>query len=258
MSIDYRELNKLTTKNLPRIDDLFDQLHGSRYFSKINLHLGYHKLRVHEADISKTAFRTRYEHFVFTIMPFGLTNALVVFMDLINRVCKPYLDKFAIMFIDDILMYSKSKEDHEVHLKHVVNNSGIRMDPSNIKAVKNWKYNLCNAPILSLPDGPDDFVVYYDTSNQGFRCILMQRGNMIAYAPRQLKIHEKNYTTQDLELGAVVFALKTRRHYLYETKVAEALCRKERVKPRRVRAMSLTIQSGVKDMILATHSKASK
>ncbi|GKA64755.1 putative reverse transcriptase domain-containing protein [Tanacetum coccineum] len=283
-------------------------------------------------------------------MPFGLTNAPAVFMDLMNRVCKPYLDKFVIVFIDDILIYSKSKEEHEVHLRlvlellrkeklyakfskcefwlqevhflsHVVNQNGIHVDPSKIEAIakpltsltqKNQKYvwgveqeeafqtlknNLCEAPILSLPDGVEDFVVYCDASNQGLGCVLMQRNKVIAYASRQLKIHEKNYTTHDLELGAVVFALKTWRHYLYGTKsviytdhkslqhifdqkelnmrqrrwielfsdyeceiryhpgkanvVADALSRKERVKPKRVRAMAMTIQSGVKGMILA-------
>ncbi|GKD31664.1 putative reverse transcriptase domain-containing protein [Tanacetum coccineum] len=171
MCIDYRELNKITIKNrypLPRIDDLFDQLQGACYFSKIDLRSGYHQLRVHEDDIPKTAFRTRYGHFEFTVMPFGLTNAPAVFMDLMNRVCKPYLDKFVIVFIDDILIYSKTKEEHEVHLKlvlellrkeklyakfskcefwlqdvhflgHIVNQSGIYVDPSKIEAVKNWK-----------------------------------------------------------------------------------------------------------------------
>ncbi|GJW68469.1 putative reverse transcriptase domain-containing protein [Tanacetum coccineum] len=169
MCIDYRELNKLTIKNrysLPRIDDLFDQLQGSRYFSKIDLRFGYHQLRVHEADIPKTAFRTRYGHFKFTVMPFGLTNAPTVFMDLMNQECKPYLDKFVIVFVDDILIYSKSKEDHEVHLKlvlellkkeklfakfskceswlqevhflgHVVNDNGIHVDLNKIEAMKN-------------------------------------------------------------------------------------------------------------------------
>ncbi|KAD5802972.1 hypothetical protein E3N88_14332 [Mikania micrantha] len=171
MCIDYRELNKLTTKNrypLPRIDDLFDQLQGAKHFSKIDLRSGYHQLRVHEDDISKTAFRTRYGHYEFLVMPFGLTNAPAVFMDLMNRVCKPYLDKFVIVFIDDILIYSRTREDHEQHLKlvlellgkeklyakfskcafwlqevhflgHVVNANGIHVDHSKIEAIKNWE-----------------------------------------------------------------------------------------------------------------------
>ncbi|GJS78388.1 reverse transcriptase domain-containing protein [Tanacetum coccineum] len=392
MCIDYRELNKLTIKNrypLPRIDDLFDQLQGACCFSKIDLRSGYHQLRVREEDIPKTAFRTRYGHFEFTVMPFGMTNAPAIFMDLMNRVCKPYLDKFVIVFIDDILIYSKSEEEHEVHLKtildllktemlyakfskcefwlkevqflgHVVNRDGIHVDPSKVESVKNWKTpespteirsflglagyyrrfienfskiakpltlltqknkayvwgdkqeeafqilkeKLCNAPVLALPDGPDDFVVYCDASKQGFGCVLMQQGKVIAYASRQLKIHENNYTTHDLELGAVVFALKIWRHYLYGTKsviytdhkslqyifdqkelnmrqrrwiellsdyeceikyhpgkanvVADALSRKERLKPRRVRAMSITIHSGLKTKILEAQSEASK
>ncbi|GKA79088.1 putative reverse transcriptase domain-containing protein [Tanacetum coccineum] len=155
-----KELNKLTVKNrypLPRIDDLFDHLQGAHYFSKIDLQSCYHQLRVHEDDIPKTAFRTRYRHFKFTVMPFGLTNAPAVFMDLMNRVCKPYLDKFFIVFIDVILVYSKAKELlkkeklyakfskcefwlQEVHfLGHVVNQNGIYMDPNKIEAVNNWK-----------------------------------------------------------------------------------------------------------------------
>ncbi|GJT17486.1 reverse transcriptase domain-containing protein [Tanacetum coccineum] len=333
-------------------------------FFKIDLRSGYHQLRVREEDIPKTAFRTRYGHFEFTVMPFGLTNAPAIFMDLMNRVCKPYLDKFVIVFIDDILIYSKSEEEHEVHLKtildllekeklyakfskcefwlkevqflgHVVNRDGIHVDPSKVESVKNWKTpessteirsflglagyyrrfienfskiakpltlltqknktyvwgneqdeafrilkeKLCNAPVLALPDGPDDFVVYCDASKQGFGSVLMQRGKVIAYASRQLKKHEKNYTTHDLELGAVVFALKIWRHYLYGTKsiellsdyeceikyhpgkanvVADALSRKERLKPRRVRAMSITIHSGLKTKNLEAQSKDSK
>ncbi|GJW79736.1 putative reverse transcriptase domain-containing protein [Tanacetum coccineum] len=170
MCIDYRELNKLTVKNrypLPRIDDLFDQLQGLSVYSKIDLRSGYHQLRVREEDIPKTAFRTRYGHYEFQVMPFGLTNAPAVFMDLMNRVCKPYLDKFVIVFIDDILIYSKNKQEHEEHLKlilellkkeelyakfskcefwipkvqflgHVIDSQGIHVDPAKIESIKDW------------------------------------------------------------------------------------------------------------------------
>ncbi|GKA70344.1 putative reverse transcriptase domain-containing protein [Tanacetum coccineum] len=123
MCIDYRELNKLTVKNhypLLRIDDLFDQLQGSSIYSKIDLRSGYHQLRVREQDISKTAFRTQYGYYEFQVMPFGLTNAPAVFMDLMNRVRKPYLDKFIIVFIDDILIYSKDMKEYEEHLKAIL------------------------------------------------------------------------------------------------------------------------------------------
>ncbi|GKE29937.1 putative reverse transcriptase domain-containing protein, partial [Tanacetum coccineum] len=123
MCIDYRELNKLMVKNrypLPRIDDLFDQLQGSGVYSKIDLRSGYHQLRFHEQYIPKTAFRTRYGHYEFQVMLFGFTNAPAVFMDLMNRVCKSYLEKFVIVFIDDILIYSKSKQEHEEHLKLIL------------------------------------------------------------------------------------------------------------------------------------------
>ncbi|GJU25885.1 putative reverse transcriptase domain-containing protein [Tanacetum coccineum] len=555
MCIDYRELNKLTIKNrypLPRIDDLFDQLQGACCFSKIDLRSGYHQLRVREEDIPKTTFRTRYGHFEFIVMPFGLTNAPTIFMDLMNRVCKPYLDKFVIVFIDDILIYSKSEEEHEVHLKtildllkkeklyakfskcefwlqevqflgHVVNRDGIHVDPSKVESVKNWKTpespteirsflglagyyrrfienfskiakpltlltqknkayvwgdkqdeafqilkeKLCNAPVLALPDGPDDFVTqgkcvggrcheqkedscrkteyrcyeYYfsfglktkilearaeaskdlkalaiglrglssatevpewemeklarlyhkvalkkrqwalqealgtrlgheysytsdqtseleksaywtrnwwqETTKRFFQIRKMKNGRVvcqksyadkrrsvdtrceeakakkyplvtkvrwnsrqeltekvIAYASRQLKIHEKNYTTHDLELGAVVFALKIWRHYLYGTKctvftdhkslqhilnqkelnmrqrrwlellsdydceiryhpgkaniVADALSRKERDQPLRVRALVMTIGLDLPKQILNAQTEARK
>nr|GFB63044.1 putative reverse transcriptase domain-containing protein [Tanacetum cinerariifolium] len=137
MCIDYRELNKLTVKNRyspPRIDDLFDQLQGSSVYSKIYMRSGYHQLRVRVEDIPKTAFRTRYGHYEFQVMPFELTNAPAVFMDLMNRVCKPYLDKFVIVFIDDILIYSKD----EKFLGHVIDSQGIHVDPAKIESVKNW------------------------------------------------------------------------------------------------------------------------
>ncbi|GKB26362.1 putative reverse transcriptase domain-containing protein, partial [Tanacetum coccineum] len=311
MCIDYRELNKLTVKNrypLPRIDDLFDQLQGSSVYSKIDLRSGYHQLRVREEDIPKTAFRTRYGHYEFQVMPFGLTNAPAVFMDLMNRVCKPYLDKFVIVFIDDILIYSKNEQEHKEHLKqilellkkeelyakfskcefwipkvqflgHVIDSEGIHVDPAKIESIKDWtspkspteirqflglagyyrrfiegfskiakpmtkltqkkvkfewgdkqetafqllKQKLCSAPILALPEGSEDFIAYCDASKKGLGAVLMQREKVISYASRQLKIHEKNYTTHDLELGAVVFALKIWRHYLYGTKVTDPL-----------------------------------
>ncbi|GKB20143.1 putative reverse transcriptase domain-containing protein [Tanacetum coccineum] len=150
--IDYRELNKLTIKNrypLPRIDDLFDQLQGSSVYSKIDFRSGYHQLRIREEDILITAFITRYGHYEFQVMPFGLTNIPAVFMDLMNRVCKPYLDKFVIVFIDDILIYSKNKEEHV----------GF---------------------ILSLPEGSEDFVVYCDASLKGFGAVLIVVGFMLS------------------------------------------------------------------------------
>ena len=123
LCIDYRQLNRVTIKNrypLPRIDELFNQLRGVRVYSKIDIRTGYHQLRVREADIPKTAFRTRYGHFEFTIMPFGLTNALTAFMDLIHRVFQLYLDQFVVVFVDDILIYSKSEEEDEGHLRIVL------------------------------------------------------------------------------------------------------------------------------------------
>ncbi|GKE14477.1 putative reverse transcriptase domain-containing protein [Tanacetum coccineum] len=173
MCIDYRVLSKLTVKNrypLPRIDDLFDQLQGSSVYSKIDLRSGYHQLRVRNEDIPKTTFRTHYGHYEFQVMPFGLTNAPAVFMDMMNRVCKPHLDKFVIIFIDDILIYSKSKEEHVKHLKlilellkkeelyakfskcdfwlskaqflgHVIDSEGIHVDPAKIESI-----NDCSSP----------------------------------------------------------------------------------------------------------------
>ena len=123
MCIDYRQINKVIVKNkysLPRIEDLFDHLKGASFFSKINLRLGYYQLRVKDVDVPKKAFRTRYGHYEFLVMPFGLTNALVAFMDLMNGIFHPYLDQFVVVFIDDILVYSKDSQAHEQHLKIVL------------------------------------------------------------------------------------------------------------------------------------------
>nr|GEW54696.1 hypothetical protein [Tanacetum cinerariifolium] len=305
MCIDYRELNKLTVKNrypLLRIDDLFDQLQ---------------------------------------VMPFGLTNAPGMFMDLMNRVCNPYLDKFVVVFIDDILLYSMDEEEHEKHLMiilellkkerlytmfskcdfwldslqflgHVINRSGVH-----IEATKNWaaltmptevrkfhgldgyyrrfiegfsliskpltkltqknkkyewrkeeeafqtlKQKLCNALVLVLIEGTEDFVVYCDISLKGYGAVLLQGEKVIAYASRQLKVHEENYTTHDLELGVVVFAFRLWRHYLYGTKkvnvVADALSQKERIMPLHVRALMMTIHNDLSERICEAQKGAMK
>ncbi|GJR44839.1 putative reverse transcriptase domain-containing protein [Tanacetum coccineum] len=269
MCIDYRELNKLTVKNrypLPRIDDLFDQLQGSQFFSKIDLRSGYHQLRVHEDDIPKTAFRTRYGHFEFTVMPFGLTNAPAIFMDLMNRVCRPYLDKFVIVFIDDILIYSKTQEEHveqrSIVSWHVINGNGIHVDPSKIKVVKKWKAlrtstegeeqdlafqtlkdKLCNAPVLALPIGSVDFcmsVIY--TDHKSLQHIFSQK---------ELNMRQRSW----IELFSD-YDYEIRYHLGKANVVADALSRKERVKPKRVRAMNMILQSNIKDRILAAQKEA--
>ncbi|GJZ02486.1 putative reverse transcriptase domain-containing protein [Tanacetum coccineum] len=275
MCIDYIEWNKLTIKNrilLPRIDDLFDQLQGSQFLSKIDLRSGYHQLRVHEDDIPKNAFRTRYGHFEFTVMPFGLTNAPAEFMDLMNRHLRLVLE-----LLKKEKLYAKCEIWlREVQfLRHVINGDRIHVDPSKIEAVKNWKAprtpsegeeqelafqtlkdKLCNAPVLALPDRSEDFVVYCDASRIGLGCVLMRRRRVIAYASRQLKIHENNYTTHDLELDPKslqhIFSQKElnmrqrrwielfsdydceiRYHHGKVNVVVDALSREERVKPKR-------------------------
>ena len=141
LCIDYRQLNRVTIKNrypLPRIEDLFDQLRGARVYSKIDLCTGYHQLRVRDTDIPKTAFRTRYGHFEFTVMPFGLTNAPAAFMDLMHRIFQPYLDQFVVVFVDDILIYSRSEWEHEYHLRIILQLLRDRSQSS--RCIISWDY----------------------------------------------------------------------------------------------------------------------
>jgi hypothetical protein len=284
---------------LPQIDILFDQLTGSRVVSKIDLRSGYHQIRIRPEDITKTAFTTRYGLFENLVMSFGLTNAPAHFTYLMNSVFMSELDKFVVVFIDDILIYSKNEEEHAKHLRivltrlrqhqlyakfskcafwleeiqflgHVLSANGIAVDPGKVKDILeckpqttvhqvqsflglagyyrrfisdfskvvkpitsllkndtkfNWssrcneafeqlKVLLTTAPVLAQPDIEKPFDVYCDTSGSGLGCVLMQEGRVIAYASRQLRRYEEHYPTHDLELAAVVHALKIWRHYL--------------------------------------------
>jgi hypothetical protein len=302
LCIDYRQLNKVTIKNkypLPRIDDLFDQLGGASVFSKIDLRSGYHQVRIKGEDIHKTAFRTRYGHYEFVVVPFGLTNAPATFMCLMNNVLSKFLDKFVLVFIDDILIYSKNREEHEEHLRlvlqvlrehqlyakfskcdffqkqihylgHVLSKEGVAVDPDKIRSIMEWptpkdvsdirsfmglagyyrrfikdfskigcpitalqkkgtkflwtqqceerfqtlKHLLTHAPVLKIADPEADFLVCTDACKEGLGGVLMQEGKVICYESRKLNEHEVNYVTHDLELAAIVHALKMWRHYL--------------------------------------------
>jgi hypothetical protein len=302
LCINFRQLNKVIVKNkypFPRIDDLFNQLKDAKVFSKIDLRSGYHQVRIKDEDINKTAFRTRYDHYEFTVVLFGLSNAPIVFMCLMNGVFRDYLDKFVIVFLDDILVYSKSEEEHEQHLRmvlevprehqlysklrkclfyqeqihylgHVISKDGIVVDSEKIEAITEWsapknmtevrsfmglagyyrrfiagfsriahpitslqkkekkfqwredcekrfqqlKQLLTSAPILRIADPNKDFVVCTNVCNEGLGGVLSHNGFVICYESIKLKEHERNYATHDLELAAIVHALKKWRHYL--------------------------------------------
>ncbi|WZY99835.1 hypothetical protein YC2023_072164 [Brassica napus] len=302
LCIDYRGINNVTIKDkypLPKIDELLDQLQGASWFSKIDLASGYHQIPISEADIMKTAFRTRYGHFEFVVIPFGLTNAPAAFMRLMNEVFRDYLDEFLTIFIDDILIYSRSAEEHGRHLRlvlerlrdqklfaklskccfwkrevgflgHRVSEEGVAVDPEKIAAIKEWphptsvteircflglagyyrkfvqgfasvskpltrltgkgiayewsietdeafeklKEALMTAPILALRKPNQPYTMYTDASHVGLGCVLMQDDKVIA-----LRKHEVNYPTHDLEMAAVVFALRIWGSYLYGEKI---------------------------------------
>jgi hypothetical protein len=302
LCVDYHPLNAVTIKNkypLPRIDVLFDQLVGAKVFSKIDLRSGYHQIKIRASDIPKTAFSTRYGLYEYLVMSFGLTNAPAYFMYLMNSVFMPELDKFVVVFIDDILVYSKNEAEHAEHLHivlqrlhdhrlyaklskyefwlreikflgHNISPDGVSVDPEKVQEVINWKplatvrqirsflglagyyrrfildfsriakpmtellkkgvkyewsqkcedafhalrQHLTTAPVLAQPDNTKSFEVYCDASGTGLGCVLMQDNRVIAYASRALRPHEQNYPTHDLELAAIVHALKIWRHYL--------------------------------------------
>nr|GEY06331.1 hypothetical protein [Tanacetum cinerariifolium] len=207
------------------INDLLDQLQILGYFSKIDIRSGYHQLRVHGKDIHKTAFRTRCRHFEFTVVRFGVNQYTSGFHELDEPGGSRGSFEVSVRAAEEgeiVCLVSKFITNFSKIAKPLTwltqKNKKYEWGMEQEEAFQTLKSNLRDTSILSLPDGVEDFVVYYDASNHGLGCVLKQRGKVIAYASRQQKIHEKNYTTHDLELRAVLFALKTWRHYLYGTK----------------------------------------
>jgi hypothetical protein len=296
LCIYYRQLNKTTIKNkypLPRITDLFDQLGGASIFLNIELRFGYHQVLIKDEDIHKTAFRMKYGHYEFVVVPFGLTNSPSTFMFLMNNVLSKFLEKFVLVFIHDILIYSNNREEHEElpililqvlrehqlytnfskcgffqkqfhYSGHVISKEGVAVDLDKIKTPKDvsnintfmglagyyrrfikgfskiscpitalqkkgvrftWiskceerfqelEYLLTHALVLNIADPDNDFLVCIDAIKEGLRGFLMKEGRVIFYASKKLNEHEINYVTHDLELVAIVHALKMWRHYL--------------------------------------------
>ncbi|GKC16520.1 putative reverse transcriptase domain-containing protein, partial [Tanacetum coccineum] len=286
---------------LSRIDDLFDQLQGSSVYSKIDLRSGYHQLRVRDEDIPKKAFRTRYGHYEFQVMPFGLTNApalsKIQFLDHVIDKKGIHVDPAKIESIRDwaspktpteIRQFLGLADYYQMFIEGVskiakpmtkLTQKSVKFDWSKKEeaAFQTLKQKLCSASILALPEGSKNFVVYCDASHKGLGAVLMQKERVIAYTSCQLKIHEKNYMTHDLKLGAVVFVLNMWRHYLYGTKcllsdydceiryhpgkvnvVADALSRNEWIKLLRVRALVMTVGLNLPVEILKAQNKARK
>nr|ADB85418.1 putative retrotransposon protein [Phyllostachys edulis] len=220
MCVDYRPLNEVTVKNkYPlRIDDLLGQLTGARVFSKVDLQLGYHQIKVRAEDIPKTSFSTRYGLYEYTVMSFGLTNAPAYFMNLMNSVFMDYLDKFVVVFIDDILIYSKFIENFSKIARPLTQllrkEKKFEWSAECKESFQLLRELLTKAPVLTLPNIHKSFDIYCDASHHGLGCVLMQDGRVVAYASRQLRPHEVNYPTHDLELAAVVHASKIWRYYL--------------------------------------------
>ncbi|KAK8681400.1 hypothetical protein V6N13_053804 [Hibiscus sabdariffa] len=224
LCIDYRQLNRFTIKNkypLPRIEDFFDQLRDASVFSKIDLRSSYYQMKVKDADVPKTAFRTRYGHFEFLVMPFGLTNAPTASMDLMNRVFKLYLDNQRNHGISEEGSDNSRLVISEESLpltKLLQKDQPFEWWEDRQRSFDKLKQALTHAPVLIQPEPGKEFTVYSDASHSGLGCVLMKGDNVIAYASRQLKPHELNYPTHDLELATIVFALKIWRHYLYGEK----------------------------------------
>ncbi|GKA80256.1 putative reverse transcriptase domain-containing protein, partial [Tanacetum coccineum] len=297
MCIDYHELNKLTVKNcypLSRIVDLFDQLQGSSVYSKIDMRSGYHQLYIKEEDIPITAFRTRYGHFEFQVMLFGLKNTpdLVQFLghvigrngvhvypakiEAIRNWVAPTTPMEVRQFIRLAGYYQRFIEGFSMISKPLTKltqkDKIYEWGKEEEEAFQTLKQKLCSAAILAIPEGTKYFVVYCDASLKGYGAVLMHREKVIAYASRQLKVHEENYTTYDLELGAVVFALRQRcwiellsdydceicYHPGKENVVADALSHKERIRPLRVRALMMIVHNDLPKQILKAQKEAMK
>nr|GEV06186.1 hypothetical protein [Tanacetum cinerariifolium] len=295
MCIDYQELNKLTVKNrypLPKIDDLFDQLQGSSVYSKIDLRSGYHQLRVRDEDSPKTTFRTRYGHYEFQVMPFGLTNTPAVFMDLMNHVCKSYLDKFVIMFIDDILIYSLNKEEHVNHVRiilellreeklyakfskcdfwisivqllgHLIDSQGLHVDPAKIEAVKNWASPTTPTEIRQFLG----LIGYYQRFIKDFSKIAKSLTELTQKNKKYIRGEDQEIAFQLLKqklCEASILALPegiddfviTVMHLIKVNVIADALSQKERIKPLRVRSLVMTIHTKLPSQILEAQNEA--